>query len=53
VHGLGLSIVRSIVERNGGTVTASNRPCGGAEFIIRMEVAHPVVAANAVTASHE
>lgn len=37
VHGLGLSIVRSIVERNGGTVSASNRPTGGAEFIIRME----------------
>jgi two-component system, cell cycle sensor histidine kinase and response regulator CckA len=38
VHGLGLSIVRSIVERNGGTVSASNRPSGGAEFLIRMEM---------------
>ncbi|MGD0618127.1 MAG: HAMP domain-containing sensor histidine kinase [Bryobacteraceae bacterium] len=37
LHGLGLSIVRSIVERNGGTVSASNRPSGGAEFVIRME----------------
>ena len=37
VHGLGLSIVRSIVERNGGTVTAGNRVSGGAEFLIRME----------------
>jgi signal transduction histidine kinase len=37
LHGLGLSIVRSIVERNGGTVSASNRPSGGAEFLIHME----------------
>jgi len=37
MHGLGLSIVRSIVARNGGTVTASNRATGGAEFLIRME----------------
>jgi len=37
MHGLGLSIVRSIVERNGGTVTAGNRASGGAEFLIRME----------------
>jgi len=37
MHGLGLSIVRSIVERNGGTVIAGNRASGGAEFLIRME----------------
>ena len=32
--GLGLSIVRAIVERHGGTVTASNAPGGGAVFEI-------------------
>jgi signal transduction histidine kinase len=32
--GLGLSIVRAIVERHGGTVVARNAPGGGAEFEI-------------------
>jgi len=32
--GLGLSIVRAIVERHGGTITASNAPGGGAQFEI-------------------
>jgi signal transduction histidine kinase len=32
--GLGLSIVKAIVERHGGTVTASNAPGGGAVFEI-------------------
>jgi len=32
--GLGLSIVRAIVERHGGTVTAGNSPAAGARFDI-------------------
>jgi signal transduction histidine kinase len=34
--GLGLSIVQAIVERHGGTVTATNAPDGGALFEIRI-----------------
>jgi signal transduction histidine kinase len=39
--GLGLSIVRAIVERHGGTVTASNAPDGGAVFEFLLPAAQP------------
>ena len=34
--GLGLSIVRAVVQAHGGAVVAQNRAGGGAEFIIRL-----------------
>ena len=34
--GLGLAISRAIVKAHGGHITASNRPGGGAEFVIRL-----------------
>jgi two-component system sensor histidine kinase KdpD len=34
--GLGLSIVRGFVDAHGGQVSAQNRPCGGAEFTVRL-----------------
>jgi signal transduction histidine kinase len=37
--GLGLPIVDTLTERNHGTVTAHNRPAGGAEITIRLAAA--------------
>lgn len=34
--GLGLAICRGIVTAHGGSITAANRPGGGAEFLIRL-----------------
>jgi two-component system sensor histidine kinase KdpD len=37
--GLGLAICRAIVKAHGGKLTATNRPGGGAVFIVRLPVA--------------
>ncbi|WP_130471076.1 DUF4118 domain-containing protein [Candidatus Magnetaquicoccus inordinatus] len=39
--GLGLAIVRTIIEAHGGTVSAKNRPDGGACFTIRLPAGEP------------
>ena len=36
ISGLGLYVVQSIVEQNGGSVTAANGPGGGAVFTMRI-----------------
>jgi two-component system sensor histidine kinase KdpD len=40
-HGLGLSICRAAAEALGGTVTAGNRPGGGAVFRVRLPLPGP------------
>jgi signal transduction histidine kinase len=49
-HGLGLAFVDAVVRAHGGTVTATNRPTGGARIAIALPLAseqtsHPSVAA--------
>ena len=39
--GLGLSSVKRIVDAHGGSVTAENRPSGGANFLMRFPVVNP------------
>jgi two-component system sensor histidine kinase KdpD len=36
--GLGLAIVEGFVQAHGGSVSAANRPSGGAEFMIKIPV---------------
>lgn len=45
-HGLGLAFVDAVIRAHGGTVSASNRPEGGA----RLEIALPVFAESPATA---
>lgn len=39
--GLGLSLVKSIAERHGGSVRCEDRPGGGASFVVRLPVTAP------------
>jgi signal transduction histidine kinase len=39
---LGLSIVKAIVERHGGTVTATSRPGGGTTFTLKFPPERPI-----------
>jgi len=41
--GLGLSLVKSTVERHKGTVAVHNSPSGGAQFTVRLPAAAGIV----------
>lgn len=40
-HGIGLALVKSIAEEHSGDITASNKPEGGAKFVIRIPRVNP------------
>jgi PAS domain S-box-containing protein len=50
--GLGLYVSREIVEAHGGSITAGNRPGGGAIFAIRLPTDRPSSAAQAASAEN-
>jgi signal transduction histidine kinase len=39
--GLGLSMVKAIVDRHGGTVSVEDAPLGGARFVVRLPASDP------------
>jgi two-component system sensor histidine kinase KdpD len=44
--GLGLAICRAIVEAHGGSISAGNRPAGGARFVFSLPRGNPPVVAT-------
>ena len=48
--GMGLPIVRSIVEAHGGTITAENAPDRGARMVVRLPAARGEVQKNKAAA---
>ncbi len=45
--GIGLTLVRQLLELHGGSVSARNEPAGGARFTVRLPLAEPEVQTDA------